>query len=379
MVFYMPSIKIKKRKYFINFIHGYFKSLHFFSKDENYHLHAFSVAQDLGYECIAIVNGGGDIMKKDPNLMEGIKIIEFKNYFQFIFLLFRFGIKSIFNKTIFYTNGHSIWSYITIIFGKIFSFGKVINIFMAHTHPIRGGLGKAEFKQFFQDKFLFKFFVDRIRLNNITEKEFLLNKNLKEKQLFISPLVADDKTFYKVKNLEERQDLVYFGQLTFKKNITNILKAFKEVVKREEYYDLKLHIIGKEGDNYSLEKDLINLDLKNSVVKYGFVSHKDLNNILNNFLIYLNDSKDEGQCLAVYEAALTGNALCLPNIMSFKDIFKGKALIHEMGNSEELAKNILTYLNNRDLLKEYNEKAVIMTKEEYSKEVVDSKMKELFY
>ena len=372
------------KKYFINFIQDYFKSLHGFSLVENYHLHTFIAAKNADYtEFITIIKGGEEVLKSDPNLRLlkdnydiTLKIIEYKNFLHYTYQILKYSLK--FSKSTFYTNGHNIYMYLCIIFPKMFSFGKVKNIFMAHTQPIRGGLGFRKLKQFFQDKILFRFFVDRIRLNNITEKEYLLNKGIKKNKLLIVPLVVDDKIFYKKKDPKGRTDLLYFGQITKKKNVDTILTAFKNVISIHNFQNLKLHLIGKVGTDYNLDKKIHELGINDNIVRYGFVELKELNELLNQTLIYLNDSFDEGQCVAVYEAALAGNALCLPNIMSFKEVFRDSALIHKQGNVDDLTNNILKYLNNMELVEEKCKNAIEMIKQDFNENIILEKMIRLF-
>ena len=142
-------------------------------------------------------------------------------------------------------------------------------------------------------------------------------------------------------------------------------------------YDLKLNIVGKET-GYFFKEDLERLDIVNIVNKYGFVPLNDLNHILNNFLIYLNDSQDEGQCVAVFEAALSGCGLCLPNIMSFTDVFKDKALFHDVGDYKKLSENIIYYLDHPELIKDHNEKNIKMIREKYNSNIIEEEMSTLF-
>lgn len=375
---------LNKNKYFINFIQDYFKSLHGFSLVENYHLHTFLVAKEAGYNnLVTIIKGGEDILRADPNIKVlqekyniNLKVIPYKNIFNFVYQILKYSLK--FSRSTFYTNGHNLYMYSCLILPKVFSFGLVKNIFMAHTQPLRGGLGKAKLKQFIQDKIIFRFFVDRIRLNNLTEEKFLISRGVKKEKLFVVPLVVDDKLFSKIRNTKDRKDLLYFGQLTKKKNVTNILRAFKLVIEQEKYESLKLHIIGKVGEDYNLEKDIKDLNLENNIIKYGFVPLEELNKKLNKTLIYLNDSEDEGQCVAVFEAALTGNGLCLPDIMSFREVFQDFAKIHKQGNVQNLADNIIDYIENPKKIESDNEKAVQMIKENYNEKIVAEKMKKLF-
>ena len=88
-----------KNKYFINFIHGYFKSLHSFVLVENYHLYTFLVAKQAGFNnFVAIVKKGTDILRADPNLKVlqdeyGINIIilDHKNIVNFKLLVLKYS------------------------------------------------------------------------------------------------------------------------------------------------------------------------------------------------------------------------------------------------------------------------------------------------
>ena len=366
-----------KKKYFISLIDGYIQGFYSFTPSENYHLHTFKISKELGYKNIAIVKGGYEIMKNDPNLDKEILILDYKNIFNYIYLIFKYSIKGI--NSVFYFNGHTLYWYIGMILNKIFSFWRCINIFFAHTHPLRGASGYRRFKQFFQDKILFRFFVNRIRLNNITEEYFLIEKKIKKNKLFITPLVVDDKNFYKINNIDSRKDLLVFSQMTRKKNITTIIKAFYILInKYEKYKDLKLHIIGRPNLEYDPNIDIEKFNLQDKVVVKGFISLAKLNQELNQYLICINSSFDEGQCVAVYEAVLSGCALCLPNIISFVDVFKNKALFHNILDVEKLVENIYFYLENKNIIFEYNKKCIEMIKNEYSELKIENKMRKLF-
>jgi Glycosyl transferases group 1 len=64
--------------------------------------------------------------------------------------------------------------------------------------------------------------------------------------------------------------------------------------------------------------------------------------------IYINSSLQEGQCIAVYDAALLGNALCLPDISSFRGILDDNYLTHAVKYYEKLAENIIWYIEHRE-------------------------------
>ncbi len=344
-----------KNKKVVSIIWGYHTHMYNLAPEENYHLHFLKVAKESGFKPYAIVKGSKENMENDPNFDKDIEVIDYKNIFQFLFLIIKFS----FQNTLFYVNSYEWQSFMVPFIAKK-------TIFMAHTQPKR----QTEKKQMIQN-FVYRFFT-AIRLNNDTEKDFLLEQGTDEKKLHVVPLVVSQSVF-KLTNTDigTRKDLVYFGNVTEKKNLPTILKAFELV--KEKYPEIKLNIIGKihdESINEAIDKSVF----KKDIVRYGFLPNSTLIDEMNRNLIYLNSSLDEGQCVAVYDAALCGCVLCLPNIMSFIGVFKDVALFHDIYDHEKLAENILFYVNNPDIIKNYNNKCINMIKKDYSIDRVENKL-----
>lgn len=347
-----------KNKKIVSIIWGYSKHMYGFSPEENYHLHFLKVAKNLGFKTYAIVKGSKINMENDPNFDKDMEVIDYKNIFQFLFLVSKFSVQN----SLFYVNSYEWQSFIIPFLSRK-------TIFMAHTQPKR----QTKKRQIIQN-FVYKFFTS-IRLNNITEKEFLLEQKTNPNKLFVVPLVVSQSVF-KLTNtdISTRKDLVYFGNVTEKKDLTTILKAF-EIVKLS-YQDIKFNIIGNMWDE-NVEKFINESKYKEDIILHGFLPNDILVNKLNENLIYLNSSLDEGQCVAVYDATLTGCALCLPTIMSFVDVYKDKALFHDIYDHKKLAENILYYINNPDIIQTHNIKCREMITREYSIENIESKLKNL--
>lgn len=341
---------------FISIIWGYFSHLYDLAPEENYHLHVLKVAKELGFSLVIIIRDNKRQVENDPNFDKDIKVIYYKNIFQFLFLICKFTLQN----SIFYVNSYEWQSFLVPFIAKK-------TIFMAHTQPKR----QTHKKQILQN-FVYKFFT-KIRLNNEEEKLFLIEQGIDSKKLEVVPLIVSQKVFYKIDN-SVRKDLVYFGNITEKKNLLTILKAFEEVKKVKS--DIKLNIIGNMWDQ-KVSAYIDKSKYKDSIILHGFLPNEILVKKLNENLIYLNASFDEGQCVAVYDAALCGLNLCLPNIMSFVGVFNESALFHDVADYKKLASNILEYINNEDLRSLHAEKNIEMIKRDYSIEVVENKLKEL--
>lgn len=348
-----------KQKKFVSIIWGYLTHMYAFAPEENYHLHALKIAKELGYKPCAIVRQGKRQMIEDPHFDPDIEVIEYRNIFQFLFHIIRLS----FVQSVFYVNSYEWQSFIVPFLARR-------TIFMAHTQPKRQTIYKQKIQNF-----VYKFFT-AIRLNNEEEFNFLLTQGTSINKLHIVPLVVSQDIFKVTNfNVSDRKDLVYFGNITAKKNLPTIINAYEKV--KEVKPDIKLHIIGRIHDNTVI--DIINSSKhKAGIIQHGFLQNDQLIIELNKTLIYLNASFDEGQCVAVYDAALSGCALCLPNIMSFVGVFKDSALFHDVMDSKKMSENILNYIDNPELIERHQSINIDMIKKNYSIETIENKMKNLF-
>lgn len=344
-------------KKFISIIWGYIPHLQNLSPEENYHMHINKIADELDYETYIIIKNDKDIILNDPNLNPNTKIIDYKNIFVFIFNVIKFS----FQKSTFYVNSYEWQSFIVPFLTRR-------TIFMAHTQPKR----QTKLKQVIQN-FVYKFYT-KIKLNNEDERNFLITQGTPLNKLVVVPLVVSDDVFKMIDIQSERKDLVYFGNITEKKNLITIIKAFELV--NQKYPSIKLNIIGNIFDQ-NIPKFIEQSSASNNIVLHNFLPNNLVAQELNKNLICINSSFDEGQCVAVYDAALCGCVLCLPNIMSFTGVFKNKALFHDTMDYQKLSSNILDYIENPDLVIKNREAVITMIKDEYSKEIIESKLKKL--
>lgn len=346
-----------KNKKFVSIIWGYSTHMYGFAPEENYHLHALKVAKNMGFKPYAIVKGNKENILNDPHFDTDIEVIDYKNDFQFFFYVLKFS----FQNSLFYVNSYEWQSFVVPFLARR-------TIFMAHTQPKRQTSRKQKIQNF-----VYRFF-SAIRLNNKEEKDFLIQQKISSKKLFVVPLVVSQDVFKLTNTTQERTDLVYFGNVTAKKDLPTIINAF-EIVKKV-YPEIKFHVIGNIWDK-NTENKIDSSIYKADIILHGFLPNETLVQELNKRLIYLNSSFDEGQCVAVYDAALSGCALCLPNIMSFIGVFKDKALFHNVSDHNQLAQNIMSYLQNKDLIIRNRQNCIEMIKEDYSISRIESKLTNL--
>ncbi len=78
-----------KNKKFISVIWWYHKQIFSFDKDQNYHMNPLQIMKDEGYKCEIFAIDSQVKIEDDPNFIEWVNIIYYKNIFSYIWYLFK--------------------------------------------------------------------------------------------------------------------------------------------------------------------------------------------------------------------------------------------------------------------------------------------------
>lgn len=180
-----------------------------------------------------------------------------------------------------------------------------------------------------------------------------------------------DKQFFNQKRVINKEPVILFvGNLhSGVKNIKVLYQAFKIAAKKIK--NLKLMIIGKALDIEG-QKFLVKLKRDKNVIVTDWLKAEKVIEALSQASVFINTSKNEGHSLAVAEAAAMGVPLCLSNIKSFTSVYKTGALYHESEDYQQLAENIIKYLNNKKLA-DKNSQAVRKVAEQFKLKKIQNK------
>ena len=345
---------MKKNKKFISIIWWYHKQIFDFHKEQNYHMMPFEVMMEQGYDCELFAIDSRVNILDDPNFVEWVKVIYYKNIFSYLLYLYK-------NRSnIIYSNSLTIK---TLLVGVIWK----NTFFYPHSYPF----GSNELKKRVI-KFFYKFYT-KIRVNNFDE--FSEINNIKSDLWYICPLAVSQEYFYDQE--EEKNGAVFIWNLTHIKNPEFLIDTCKIL----KYKKIKFTIqviwedrYNKNGRNFS---DLVSENnLEEYIILHWFLQPEDIKKGLQKSLVYINTSLSEWQCLAVYEWALAGNILCFPNIMSFPSVFWKHALYHN--TPQDLADNITNVLVDNQKYQKSVEKNQKMILQNYSYERIKEQLKNLF-
>ena len=346
---------MKKYKNFVSIIWWYHGQIFSFEKEQNYHMLPLEVMKEEWFYCEIFAIDAWVKIEDDPNFVTGVKVIYYKNIFQYLLFLWRR------RNAIMYSNTLTLKTLVVWLIWKR-------AIFFAHDQalPLKEKVLKNIVVAFFYRFFSF------IRCINSGEKELLMEKCIES---YVLPLSVSDN-FYN-DNLGWRSGGFFIGNLYHDKDPEFLIRTCK--ILQDKKIDFVIEIAwedryDKDGKNFS---DLIKENnLENYIKILGFIPHKELQKKLNTSLFFINTSISEWQCLAAYEAALAGCSLCLANILSFPSVFKKNALYHNV--PEQLASNIEYIIENPDERKDMIQKNSKMILKDYSFNKIKKNTKEMF-
>ena len=188
-------------------------------------------------------------------------------------------------------------------------------------------------------------FSDYIVVQSDSYNSFLPDK-LKKKCVTIPNYVKKD--FYNISCNKKENIIVSVGRLEYQKNYKLLLKSFYKFNKKNPNY--KLYIYGKGREKKKLQKFINNKKLNDKVILKG--TKENINEEIINSKIFILTSKYEGMPNCLLEAMSLGlpviTTLSSPAI---KDIIQNKVNgIIVKNNSNEIASNIETLIDNKDYL-----------------------------
>ncbi len=180
-----------------------------------------------------------------------------------------------------------------------------------------------------------------ITISEFSKTEIIKNYPFVKDKIKVVYNGIDTEKFYQSKNQDKEKYLLFVGSLNPRKNIINLIKAFEKIVSKEE---IKLKIVGKFSDIYSLSKDeqeVLQIAKKNNrIIFLENVEDKQLVKLYQNALVFVFPSIYEGFGLPPLEAMACGTPVIASNIASLVEVCGDSALYIEPFNIDDIANKI---------------------------------------
>jgi glycosyltransferase involved in cell wall biosynthesis len=164
-----------------------------------------------------------------------------------------------------------------------------------------------------------------------------------------SELTEFKRSFFGTSNIEY---ILYLGSFTERKNIVNLLYAYKNLIKKKVTH--KLVLVGKPLDLYKKVKFLIDdLELTNHVVLKEYVAENHISHLLSAASLFVFPSFSEGFGLPVLEAMKCGCPCIISDIPVFRELNSDAAIRIDPYSVDDIANAIYLLLTNNSMRQKY--------------------------
>lgn len=171
--------------------------------------------------------------------------------------------------------------------------------------------------------------------------------------------------------------LLYLGRLESRKNIKNLVLAYK-IFRKKNKVAPKLVLAGKEGFGFSeIKTEISKLDpfIKNDIIIPGYISEIDLPHLYAAADLFIFPSRYEGFGIPILEAMACGTAVISSNASSLVEAGGEAAMYFDPTKPEEIADAISTVLDNPSLKSKIIAKGLTQSKkftyQKMAKEVLE--------
>lgn len=197
-----------------------------------------------------------------------------------------------------------------------------------------------------------------VAISKKTRQDLITQYNIPANKIEVVYHGIDHKIFRPMNNKLKgvhKKYILYLGSETPRKNIENLLKAFKIV--SQKYPDIVLLKAGySSGPQYreNTKKLIEKYGLKNKVIfAPENIAEKDLPSYYSNAELFVFPSLKEGFGMPLVEAMACGCPVVTSNIAPMNEIAQGQELVNPL-SPEEIAKGMIKILSN----KKYKEKLI---------------------
>jgi glycosyltransferase involved in cell wall biosynthesis len=180
---------------------------------------------------------------------------------------------------------------------------------------------------------------------------------------------------------EDKKIILYLGRINRIKGLDFLIRAYAYLIKDIKCKDALLVIAGPDDGHLNEVKSLANsLGVSNSVLFTGSVYGEDKVETYADSDVYVLPSIYETFPMTVLEAYACGKPVIASKVGGLKDLVidEETGFLVNLGNTEQLAKNILYLLNNTDEAKEMGMKGKQFVKQNFAIQKVADRLRCLY-
>ncbi len=171
--------------------------------------------------------------------------------------------------------------------------------------------------------------------------------------------------------------LLYLGNLEPRKNIENLIEAYKKLYKKIDECPQLVIAGGKGWKNSAMYEKAKSLHHKGKMIFTGYLEDKDVMPLLNGAMVFCFPSKYEGFGLPVLEAMACGTPVLTSKAASMPEVGGECCEYCDPYSVDDIAEKLEILCNNKELRKKFSELGAKRAKE-FSWNLSTAKLMEVF-
>ncbi|PIP31482.1 hypothetical protein COX24_03380 [bacterium (Candidatus Gribaldobacteria) CG23_combo_of_CG06-09_8_20_14_all_37_87_8] len=312
------------------------------------------------------------------------KFISQNTFFIYLFRAVRsiFLIRNVGENDIFYSTSDLLPDAVPAFFGKLKNKKTkwLTGCHLLATNPFRdykGNLKKPTLKgiyYFFSQKvilLLAKNYADLVMVSNNLDRNSLLGKGFKDRQVIVTYGAVEWGLVNSVKPQKTKYEAAFIGRYHPQKGLDDLLKAWKIVCRK--FPKAQMAMI---GELEQLLPKIKELGLGTNIIFFGFIDGVDKVKILRSSKIFLFPSHYESFGIVAAEAMALGLPVVAYDLPIYKDIYPEGMIKVPLGNWRSFADEVGELLTNKSKYKKISVVAIKVAKkfswEKTAKTIIDN-------
>jgi 1,2-diacylglycerol 3-alpha-glucosyltransferase len=171
-----------------------------------------------------------------------------------------------------------------------------------------------------------------------------------------SPISEEEKIKYKKKYGINGLSIVYMGRISYEKSIDKVILSFEKILKKDEFKDTKLVIIGDGPEKDNLKALAKKLNIEKNIIWTGVLRNEELAKTMACNDVFITASKSENMPLSVLEAMACGLPVIAVSENGLQEIIKDNynGYLCKADDTDEMAEKIGNLLENVNRQKQFS-------------------------